>query len=68
MTDFLNYLCVFIICVLILLAYIVRLDQKVDYERCNFNYDYNHLNALIDDFKILMIAISFIVVFVFLIA
>lgn len=68
MTDFLNYLCVFIICILILLAYIVRLDQKVDFERGNFNYDYNHLNALIDDFKILMIAICFIVVFIFLIS
>lgn len=68
MTDFLNYLCVFIICVLILLAYIVHLDQKVDYERGNFNYNYNHFNALIDDFKILMIAICFIVVFIFLIS
>ena len=62
MTDFLNYLCVFIICILILLAYIVHLDQKVDYERGNFNYNYNHFNALIDDFKAVSLFIVIVVI------
>ena len=63
MTDFLNYLCVFIICILILLAYIVHLDQKVDFYRDCYNDDsYNHFDALIGDFKAIALFIVVVVI------
>ena len=69
MTDFLDVLCVFVVCALIVIAYIVHLDQKVDFYRdCYNDGSYNHFDARIDDFKILMIAICFILVFIFLVA
>ena len=62
MTDFLDVLCVLVVCALIVIAYIVHLDQKVDVYRDWYNDNsYNHLNALIDDFKAVS---SFIVVVV----
>ena len=63
MTDFLNYLCVFIICILILLAYIVHLDQKVDFYRdCYNDNNYNHFDALIGDFKAIALFIVVVVI------
>lgn len=63
MTDFLDVLCVLVVCVLIVLAYIVHLDQKVDIYRDWYNDNsYNHLNALIDDFKAVSLFIVVVVI------
>ncbi len=63
MTDFLDLLCVLVVCVLIVLAYIVHLDQKVDVYRDWYNDNrYNHLNALIDDFKAVSLFIVVVVI------
>lgn len=63
MTDFLDLLCVLVVCVLIVLAYIVHLDQKVDIYRDWYNDNsYNHLNALIDDFKAVSLFIVVVVI------
>lgn len=68
MTDFLNYLCVFIICILILLAYIVHLDQKVDFYRdCYNDNSYNHFDALIGDFKAIALFIFVVVISVMIV-
>lgn len=63
MIDFLDLLCVLVVCVLIVLAYIVHLDQKVDIYRDWYNNNsYNHLNALIDDFKAIALFIIVVVI------
>lgn len=63
MIDFLDLLCVLVFCVLIVLAYIVHLDQKVDIYRDWYNDNsYNHLNALIDDFKAVSLFIVVVVI------
>jgi hypothetical protein len=63
MIDFLDLLCVLVVCVLIALAYIVHLDQKVDVYRDWYNDNsYNHLNALIDDFKAVSLFIVVVVI------
>lgn len=68
MIDFLDLLCVLVVCVLIVLAYIVHLDQKVDIYRDWYNNNsYNHLNALIDDFKAVSLFIVVMVISVMIV-
>lgn len=68
MIDFLDLLCVLVVCVLIVLAYIVHLDQKVDiYKDWYNNNSYNHLNALIDDFKAVSLFIVVVVISVMIV-
>lgn len=68
MIDFLDLLCVLVVCVLIVLAYIVHLDQKVDIYRDWYNNNsYNHLNALIDDFKAVSLFIVVVVISVMIV-
>lgn len=68
MIDFLDLLCVLVVCVLIVLAYIVHLDQKVDiYKDWYNNNSYNHLNALIDDFKAVSLFIVVMVISVMIV-
>ena len=63
MTDFLDVLCVFVVCALIAIAYIVHLDQKVDFYRDCYNDDsYNHFDALIGDFKAIALFIVVVVI------
>ena len=63
MTDFLNYLCAYIICIRILLACIVHLEQKVDFYRdCYNDNNYNHFDALIGDFKAIALFIVVVVI------
>jgi hypothetical protein len=63
MIDFLDLLCVLVVCVLIVLAYIVHLDQKVDIYRDWYNDNsYNHFDALIDDFKAVSLFIVVVVI------
>lgn len=68
MIDFLDLLCVLVVCVLIVLAYIVHLDQKVDIYRDWYNNNsYNHLNALIGDFKAVSLFIVVVVIIVMIV-
>lgn len=68
MIDFLDLLCVLVVCVLIVLAYIVHLDQKVDVYRDWYNDNsYNHLNALIDDFMAVSLFIVVVVISVMIV-
>ncbi len=57
MLDFLDMISIITVFVLIILAYIIHLDQKVrDHEYYDYE-SYTHLNALIDDFKVIGILI-----------
>jgi len=68
MIDFLDLLCVLVVCALTVLAYIVHLDQKVDVYRDWYNDNsYNHLNALIDDFKAVSLFIVVVVISVMIV-
>ena len=63
MTDFLDVLCVLVVCSLIVIAYIVHLDQKVDFYKDCYNDDsYNHFDALIGDFKAIDLFIIVVVI------
>ena len=65
MTDFLDVLCVLVVCALIVIAYIVHLDQKVDfYQDCYNDNSYNHFDALIDDFKAIALFIVVVIIVV----
>ena len=57
MLDFLDALSIVAVGIIVILAYIVHLDQKVwDHEYYDYE-SYTHLNALIDDFKVIGILI-----------
>lgn len=65
MLDFLEIMTIITIIALIIIAYVIHLDQRVEFQRDCYNYRYTHLNALIDDFKAVSIFIVYVVAFLF---